>query len=225
MGILNPIAMAAGVLQMGPALARGAVHRVKDALGVHNKSDMQGVTPDQATLSGPARGMHLLRDLAEALARHAGDGAISLEEIQGEAGARMEALSAEVGEILRQHGIELDHPLELTLDGNGAIRVLGDSPHAQAINDVLARVPGLSDRMAAITALAGMAQSMQARMALTEGGAQTARQRQAMQAYGAPGASAGGLGAMLGLGGPSSLSMANAVLRIEPRAAQAADAA
>jgi hypothetical protein len=80
------------------------------------------------------------------------------------------AFSRELGKTFRAHGIDVSQELRLRLDGNN-VEVDASHPQAERINEIIARQPGLQERLQGIHQRWQSLHGADASLMLTVGGA------------------------------------------------------
>ena len=70
-----------------------------------------------------------------------------------------ETFGSRVSELFLENGISLDPPVELTTDGSGYVRVKGDHPQKEEIEQLFADNPDLANEFRGISALSSLVEA------------------------------------------------------------------
>ena len=70
-----------------------------------------------------------------------------------------EAFESRVSELFLENGISLDPPVELTTDAGGNVRVKGDHPQKEEIEQLFADNPGMSNEFRKISVLSSLVEA------------------------------------------------------------------
>ncbi|MGE4504339.1 MAG: hypothetical protein AB7D51_03260 [Desulfovibrionaceae bacterium] len=86
---------------------------------------------------------------------------LTLQGMQAELDSSREQFTKEATALFLENGISTDPPVELTTDGTGAVRVVGDHPQKERIEQLFEDNPSLAGSFRSMGALASLVEAGQ----------------------------------------------------------------